>query len=113
MKRPLTAALLSALVFPGAGQLYLRRRARACLFLIPTALALLAFINDALTRATALIDQVTSGAVGLDPVALAAQLERQGDGSSLGSVSAGVMVVCWLLSIADAYLCARQAKPPV
>ena len=108
MSRPAVAALLSGLVFPGAGQLYLKRPRRAMLFLVPAAAAARVFVSGVLARVSTLIDQVEAGTIPLDPVAIAAQLEAQDGGSMLGSVSAVVMLLAWLLSVADAYRLAKR-----
>lgn len=107
MDRPVKAALISALVFPGAGHLYLKRGARACLFLLPTLAAVMVFLNDAMDQATVIADQILSGRMPADPAALAAQLEQQGGGSTLATVAAAVMIVGWVGAIVDAYLVAR------
>lgn len=110
MNRPVIAALLSALVFPGAGHLYLKRNGRALLFLLPTALAAAVFISHAFEQASAIADQILSGAMPTDPAAIAARLEQDG-GSPLSTAAAAVMIVCWLCATVDAYLLARAGRP--
>jgi hypothetical protein len=110
MSRPVTAALISALVFPGAGHLYLKRKGRALLFIVPTLAAVAVFVGQAMEQASVLADQILSGALPADPAALAARLEQDG-GSPLATAAATVMVVCWVCAIADAYLLARRAGP--
>jgi hypothetical protein len=110
MSRPLTAALISALVFPGAGHLYLKRKGRALLFIVPTLVAAAAFVSQAMEQASTMADQILSGALPADPAVLAARLEQQG-GSPLATAAAAVMVVCWVCAIADAWLLARRAEP--
>lgn len=110
MSRPLTAALISALVFPGAGHLYLKRTGRALLFIVPTLVAVAAFVSQAMEQASALAGQILAGTLTADPVALAARLEQEG-GTPLASAAATVMLVCWLCAAADAYLLARRAEP--
>ena len=109
MKRPVVAALLSGLVFPGAGQLYLKRPLRACVFLIPAAVAVVIFIQGLVSRASDMLDQINAGTLLPDPVAIAAQLEKQDGGSLLSNVCAFVMIACWVLSVLDAYLLARKS----
>jgi hypothetical protein len=106
MNRSVKAALISALVFPGAGHLYLKRRARACLFLLPTVVAVVVFLNDAIEQATKIAGEIMAGTMSADPVAMAARLEQQG-GSTLATVAAGVMVVCWIGAAVDAYMLGR------
>jgi len=106
MNRALNAALISALVFPGAGHLYLRRGARASLFLLPTLVAVVVFLNDAMAQAGAIAAQIMAGTVSADPLAIAARLEQNG-GSVLASVAVTVMVVCWIGATVDAYMLGR------
>ncbi|MES2757308.1 MAG: hypothetical protein V4693_08025 [Pseudomonadota bacterium] len=109
MSRPVIAALISALVFPGAGHLYLKRGRRALLFLLPTLAAVAIFLGQAFAQATEIAAQVMAGTVAPDPVAIAARLEQGGGASSLGTVAAVAMLVCWIGAIVDAYLLARAA----
>lgn len=106
MSRPITAALLSALVFPGAGQFYLGRRARACLFAVPVALGAIYFVRQMLARVMPMVDQITAGTLALDPAAIAARMEQDG-GSTALNVAATVMVLLWVASIIDAWWCGR------
>jgi TM2 domain-containing membrane protein YozV len=108
MKRPVSAVLWSAFVFPGAGELYLRRPGRAAVFLVPAAIAAWFFFSDMIERASALADQVLAGTLPLDPAAIAARLDSQG-GSLLASVSGIVLIACWIGSIIDSFLVARAA----
>ena len=106
MNRSVKAALISALVFPGAGHFYLKRGARACLFLVPTLASVVVFLNDAMEQATEIAGQIMAGTMSADPVAMAARLEQQG-GSTLATVAATVMIVCWIGATLDAYLLGR------
>jgi hypothetical protein len=111
MDRSVSAALLSAFVFPGAGHLFLRRAARGCLFLLPALLAVVYFVGQVMSRASAIADQILAGTVPLDPALIAAQLESQGDsGSPLMTLSVVVMIVCWAGSIVDSFLIGRARK---
>jgi hypothetical protein len=107
MNRSVKAALISALVFPGAGHLYLKRGARACLFLLPTLASVVVFLNDAIEQATVIAGEIMAGKISADPVAMAARLEQQG-GGTLATTAATVMVVCWIGATVDAYLLGRS-----
>lgn len=107
MNRSVKAALISALVFPGAGHLYLKRGARACLFLLPTLVAVVVFLNDAMEQATVIAGEIMAGTMAPDPAAMAARLEQHGGGSTLATLAAGVMVVCWIGAAVDAWLLGR------
>lgn len=108
MSRSVTAAVLSALVFPGAGHIYLKRLARGCIFLLPALASLPVIFNQLMARAAPLAQQIASGDLALDPVQIVAQLERQGQASSpLLAIGSTVLLVCWGASIVDAFLIAR------
>ncbi|MES2125954.1 MAG: DUF6677 family protein [Pseudomonadota bacterium] len=106
MKRPLVAALLSALVFPGAGHLYLRRYGRACAFLVPALVTSVYLLDDVFARATKLADQVLSGKLALDPAAIAAQADAQA-GAPWANAALAILVLAWAGSAIDAWLLAR------
>ena len=111
MSRSTTALLLSALVFPGAGHLYLKRRGRALLFIVPSLVAVVYFLNDAMQRAGEMADQIMSGALGTDPVAIAAKLEQAGPTSFLVNLAIYVIVAAWIGAAVDAWLLGRDAPP--
>lgn len=110
MKKSTVAVLLSLLVFPGAGHLYLKRRLRGLAFLAPAVLAVLYVINQAMVEANKIVDQVVSGASTLDPVALAAQLEQSSGNTPAANLASAVMILCWLGSAFDAWRLANQAQ---
>ncbi|ALK97766.1 hypothetical protein AB595_18330 [Massilia sp. WF1] len=101
------AALLSALVFPGVGQWYQRRRRLALLFALPALVAGFVYLNFALDEASAVADQVLSGAVALDPAAIAAKVEAQ-PSSWIVTLSGWVFVVCWVGSVVETLVGKKQ-----
>lgn len=109
MQRSTKALLLSALVFPGAGQLFLGRILRACLFLIPALWAVFYFASSVLEPVMAIALQVQNGTMALDPVAIEARLHQDGLGvSPLVNLAALVMVVAWIGGAVDAWFAGRE-----
>ena len=108
MSRSTIALLLSAVVFPGAGHLYLKRRGRALLFIVPALVAVAYFIMDVTRRASDIVDQIMSGSMGTDPMAIAARLEQAGPTSFLLDLAMYVMLACWIGAAFDAWLLGRQ-----
>jgi hypothetical protein len=108
MDRSVVALLLSGLVFPGAGQYYLGRRLRACLFIVPTLVAAAYFFRQVMDTAAPLVDEIMRGTLAADPVLIAERLHQQGElASPMMNLAATAMMVCWLLSVADAWLLGR------
>jgi hypothetical protein len=101
MRKNVAAALLSGLVFPGAGQWWLGRRLRGLLFLAGAAAGGYAYLSYSLDTAWALADQVLAGKI--DPAAVAAQAEAQATPFWV-SAAGLVFVLCWAGSVIDAWL---------
>lgn len=96
------AALTSALLFPGLGQItVLKRVARGCIFLLPAAAALLFLLGDALRLANTLAEQIASGALPLNPQVIADKIAAANDGPG-GTIAATVLLVAWIASVIDA-----------
>lgn len=111
MSRSTNALLLSVLVFPGAGHVYLKRKPRALLFIVPTLVAAVYFGMDLFDRAFTIANEIMSGSMDIDPVAIAARVQPTGPTPFLVSLSIYVIVACWILAAADAWMLARQAPP--
>ena len=108
MKRKSVGALLSALVFPGVGQFYLGRRGRGLLFVVPTAVAALVYLNFALGEANVVADQLLSGRMALDAATIEAQLAART--TPLPITLAGIVLVgCWAGSIVEALVARPRA----
>jgi TM2 domain-containing membrane protein YozV len=109
MKTSIKAALLSALVFPGLGQMYLKRYVRG---LIPMAFVLTGLgvlIVQTTVGALQILDkiQLQGGTVDMNAVSnLAAGSSAQGDPYS-SLISLGI-AVCWVFSVIDAYWLGKE-----
>lgn len=111
MNRAAAAALLSALVFPGAGHFYLRRPRRAWVFLVPALFASLVWFGNITSQVSTLLGQVEDGTLAPDPAAIAARMEAQGGQSPFVSFAGIVFVVFWAGSIVDSIAIARRSGP--
>lgn len=109
MKKSTVAVLLSLLVFPGAGQVYLKRPLRGLAFIVPTLAAGIYVINQALEEAGKIVGQITAGTLAMDPAALAAQIEQSGGNTTLANVASAVLLICWIGSAVDAWLLTRRS----
>lgn len=105
MKRSTKAALLSGLVFPGLGHVYLREYYRG-LFLVAVSLAALSVsITYAYEHALLVVDQIYSGEVSLEAGAIAQAVSDSTNAadSLVANAAVLVLVVCWLAGILDSY----------
>jgi TM2 domain-containing membrane protein YozV len=109
MKASIKASLLSALVFPGLGQMHLKRYVRG---LIPMVLALTGLgvlIAQATAGALQVLDkiQLQGGTVDMNAVSnLAAGSSTHGDPYS-SLITLGI-AICWIYSVIDAYRLGKE-----
>ena len=101
--------LLSLLVLPGAGHVYLKYYARAAIFMLTSITLLWLLIDDAMHKADQISKMMVSGELALDVGAIMAALERASglDPALLNQLSYGLLA-CWLLAAIDAWRLARR-----
>lgn len=112
MDRSVKAALLSGLVFPGVGQMFLGLWLRGLLFLLPAGAAAGYFVTRVWTLAMAINADIASGRMPFDPLIVAQRVHEQ-SATSTGAMNwaALVMIVCWLASTADAWFAGKRRGP--
>lgn len=109
MKRSLKGALLSALVFPGAGQLWLKRYLRGTAFALSVSASLAVIILKAVHQALAILERAETEGGALDMAAITDAATRAAAGSGPGSNLALIaLVVLWVAAVVDAYLVGRR-----
>ena len=112
MKKSLKGALLSGLVFPGAGQLWLKCYLRGAVLILVVAAALSAIVMKTTEQAMTLLEKMeASGTV--DMVALLKSAATLSNAPTTKSASE-LLVLCWIVGMVDAYFVGRKrdlAKP--
>ena len=105
MKISNKAALFSALVFPGAGHIYVKKYISAAILGCASLAALYLIIANLLERAREIADKILSGEVGLDVATITELVSRQSanSDSQLLDVAWTVLIISWLIGIADSY----------
>ena len=99
MNRKLTALLLSALVLPGLGQLYLGRKAVGGIIIVIVNLILLLALFVVLKGLSPVIaSQIAAGAITISP----AEVTKALDGvSGFGKAVLGAFLLIWGFSVVD------------
>ena len=113
MKSSVKAALWSAFVFPGVGQMYLKRYVRGLVQMAVALAGLGALIAQATMVALQTLDrmQLQGGTLDMNAVSnLAAKSSASGDWYSPFIVP--MIVVCWIFSVIDAYRLGREKERP-
>jgi len=109
VRKSTTAVLLSALVFPGVGHIYLGKY-RTGIALAGVALVATAyFFSMAAERALRISDAIQSGTVPLDIEAVTRMVSEQpGDANvQLLNIAMAAFSICWLIGVVDAYRLGR------
>lgn len=104
MKTATKAALLSGLLFPGIGQMYLKRYWRGLLFMIPVLLGLVLIVlmatSGALESMRAI--QAQGGTVDMNSLTALAQSHTKETAGYFRAIL-WFIIFCWLFAIVDAY----------
>lgn len=104
MKNSVKGALLSALVLPGAGQLWLKHYFRGFALIATVSVAFALVALKAFRQALSILEQIETSGGAVDLVAIiysASHSSALSDGFMSAST---LMVVCWIVAIVDAYL---------
>lgn len=104
MKTATKAALLSGLVFPGIGQMYLKRFRRGLLFMIPVLLGLVLIVVMATAGALESLRaiQAQGGTVDTNTLTALAQSHAKETAGYFRTILLFI-IFCWLSAIIDAY----------
>ena len=109
MKRSSTALLLSGLVYPGTGQMFLQRHVRGLCFLVPAAIALSMLGRALILTAHDISSLIMAGQLAPDLASIAAEVERRGAGDG-NTWAALVLIGAWVTSLVDTWLLGRLPK---
>jgi len=105
MKNSTKAVLLSALVFPGAGHFFLKKRIPGIILSGTAFAALYVVISNVVERALLIAQKIQSGDVQLDIAEITELVSRQPTGAEAQSLSIAttVLILLWVGGIADSY----------
>jgi hypothetical protein len=113
MKKPIKAALLSGLVFPGLGHLVVKAYWRATALIVTALAATAEIFNIAMKEALAVVDSINSGNVPTDADSLSALMAQSASGpdNTISNLCLIVLGVCWLIGIVDSYRLGKVLEP--
>lgn len=110
MKKSTVAALLSALVFPGAGQLLMKRYFRGLILASVAIAALYALAVGVVERAKSITDKLIAGDAPIDAAAISEMVAGSTAGSETLSLKIATLALtaAWLLAVVDAIFIGRR-----
>jgi TM2 domain-containing membrane protein YozV len=109
MQKPIKAALFSALIFPGAGQLLLKKYISAAYFSFFAGIGIYLLFSNLMAIAQGIVDKVQRGEVPND-IATILELVLPQLATAKESFTPAVMIflIAWLVSIVEAYRVANK-----
>ncbi|MCK4837302.1 MAG: hypothetical protein KAS94_00790 [Desulfobulbaceae bacterium] len=105
MNKAIKAALLSALLFPGAGHLLLKKYVAAVILAGASVASLYFLVATAIEKALRITEKIQRGEVPLDVAAIAELITNQTTGpeAQLLNIATAVLFIAWLIGIIDSY----------
>ena len=109
MKKSTKAILLSALVFPGAGHIYLKKYLSGAVLIGASFAAIYYLMSKTLEKALEISENIQSGDMPLDVEVITGLVSKQSTGvdAQLINIASAAFIICWLVGIADSYRIAR------
>jgi len=110
MKNATKGALFSALLFPGLGQIILKRYVRGSVIAVTVLAAVSLFIVKAVKTALTIVDRLDleSGSVSMNDINDAAIQATAVSANLLLNITLVVILLCWIFSTIDAYRIGRK-----
>jgi hypothetical protein len=105
MSRSTTAVVLSALVLPGAGHLYLKHARRGAVLIMISLACLWVIVDRAMQQVSAVLERLESegGALDAGNISDLVAQTSSSPGSAVATAATLVLAGCWLVGMADAY----------
>jgi hypothetical protein len=109
MKKSSKAVLLSALVLPGAGHVFLKRYVSAMVLIGISLAALYVLISTAVEQALQISEKILNGEIQPDIASIAQMVSESSIGAEtqLVSLSTTALILVWLVSIIDSFRAGR------
>lgn len=109
MTKPLKAALFSLLLFPGVGQLLLKKYLSALFFASFACIGLYLLFSNLFSRVNEILEQVQSGEVAGDIATITALVQQQSEAATSSfSPALTILLITWLVSGVEAYRIGRK-----
>ena len=103
MTKSTKAALLSALVFPGSGHIYLKKYLVGSLLISVALIAGYYLVSNAAEQAIAITEKIQSGGGQLDISAISRLAEQNASAAedSFSGLASSAILICWIFGIVD------------
>jgi DMSO reductase anchor subunit len=112
MKKSLKGALLSAIVYPGVGQLWLKCYFRGLALIIAVSASLTVIAMKAMQQAYSILEKIETEGGKVDLAAILSQTSRASvtPDDFMTKAASTMLVLCWIIGIVDAYMVGRKRE---
>ena len=105
MTKSTKAALLSGLIFPGFGHMFLKQYIRGSILMLSTLVALSVIVTNAIKQALTIVNRINTGDVPVETGTITELVSYSASGAEDSTLNIAALVVglCWLIGIIDSY----------
>lgn len=105
MNRSIKAVLLSALIYPGIGHVFLKKYVAGCILASIFSVPVFLVVSEVITKTNKVIEEIEKGNIPLDTAAITEALSNVMSSADIQSLNTQVyvMMVVWIIAIVDAY----------
>ncbi len=105
MNNSLKGALLSGLLFPGLGQVFLKHYKRGIALILTVLVSLLVIVVEAVQKAFTILEKIESegGTIDMNSISNAATQASTTSCSLIFSFALLLIIFCWIIGVVDAY----------
>jgi len=105
MKKSTKAALLSGLLLPGAGHIYLKKYIFGFVLAGVVLTGMYYLISKATETAFQIVEQMQNGSIPLDAATITelASAQPVGTEATLQNIATAAIIVCWIIGVIDSY----------
>jgi len=105
LHRSVKALLLSALLYPGCGHFFLKKKKTGCLFVALFTLPLFIIMHDMITKINHIIARIENGELPFDLIAVTEAVNNIIVGTSSQFITYNIytMLAIWMICVLDAY----------
>ena len=109
MKKSTTAALISALVFPGSGHYYLKKHVFGTILIVTACISLYIIIIQAIERTLLISEKLQRGEMlfDIETILNLAMQHPTGTDVQLLNIATTALIIAWLIGIIDSFRVGR------
>ena len=93
MKKSIKSALLSGLVFPGAGHIYLKKYKMAAIFIITTLASIVVIVMEAVKHAKSILQEIEASGIAVNASNIAEMSARAANNADTKATSIATLLI--------------------